>query len=145
MGAIVFENHLFDHWLNKKSQDILAKMDKEQVTTEDMLILTLKAQTNHFHHMDVEFREEFKKINHRFDLMDKKFEQQLDLVDKKFEQQLDLVDKKFEQRLDLVDKKFEQRFDLVDKKFERLYSTLMWGFGLMFTSMFGLYIKMFLK
>lgn len=100
MGDVVFENQLFDHWLNKKSQDILTKMDKEQVTTEDMLILTLKAQTNHFHHMDVEFRDEFKKI--------------------------------------------DQRFDVVDKKFERLYSVLMWGFGLMLTSMFGLYIKMFL-
>jgi hypothetical protein len=100
MGAIVFENQLFDHWLNKKSQDILSKMDKEQVTTEDMLILTLKALTNHFHHMDVEFRDEFRKI----------------------------------------DRQFEQ----VDKKFDRLYTTLMWGFGLMLTSMFGLYIKMFL-
>jgi hypothetical protein len=112
VGAIVFENQLFDHWLNKKSQDILSKMDKEQVTTEDMLILTLKAQTNHFHHMDVEFRDEFKKIDLRFDQMDRKF---------------------------------EQRFDVVDKKFERLYSVLMWGFGLMFTSIFGLYIKDFLN
>lgn len=111
MGDAVFENQLFDHWLNKKSQDILTKMDKEQVTTEDMLILTLKAQTNHFHHMDVEFRDEFKNINQRFDL---------------------------------VDKKSEQRFDLIDKKFEHLYSALMWGFALIFTSIFGLYIKMFL-
>lgn len=75
-------------------------MDKEQVTTEDMLILTLKAQTNHFHHMDVEFRDEFKKI--------------------------------------------DTRFDLVDRKFERLYTVLMWGFGLMITSILGLYVKMFL-
>ncbi len=107
MGAIVFENQLFDHWLSKKSQDILSKMDKEQVTTEDMLILTLKAQTNHFHHMDVEFREDFKKIDQRFDVVDKQFQH-------------------------------------VDKKFDRLYTALMWGFGLMLTSMFGLYIKMFL-
>lgn len=64
-------------------------MDKEQVTTKDMLILTLKALTNHFHHMDVEFREEFKKI-------------------------------------------------------VRLYISLMWGFGLMLTSMFAFYIKLFL-
>ena len=73
MGAIVFENQLFDHWLNKKSQDILSKMDKEQITTEEMLILTLKAQTNHFHHMDVEFRDEFKKIDRRFDIVEKQF------------------------------------------------------------------------
>lgn len=93
MGVIVFENQLFDHWLNKKSQDILSKMDKEQVTTEDMLILTLKAQTNHFHHMDIEFRDEFKKI---------------------------------------------------DRKFDRMYTAMMWGFGIMITSIFGLYIKNFL-
>ncbi len=70
----MFENQLFDHWLQQKSQEILAKMDKEKVTTEDMLILTLKAQTNHFHHMDVEFREEFKKIDQRFESIDKKID-----------------------------------------------------------------------
>ena len=91
--VVVFENQLFDHWLNQKSQEILSKMDKEKVTTEDMLVLTLKALTNHFHHMDVEFRDEFKKI---------------------------------------------------DKKFDRLYAALMWGFGLILTSMLGIYIKLFL-
>lgn len=94
----MFENQLFDHWLQQKSQEILSKMDKEKVTTEDMLILTLKAQTNHFHHMDVEFREEFKKIDHRFE-------------------------------------KIDLRFEAVDKKFDRLYTALMWGFGLVLSSM----------
>ena len=74
MGDIMFENHLFDHWLNQKSQNILTKIDKEQITTEEMLILSLKAQTNHFHHMDVEFRNEFKKIDKQFDLIDKRFD-----------------------------------------------------------------------
>lgn len=100
MGHVVFENQLFDHWLNQKSQDILAKMDKEKVTTEDMLILSLKAQTNHFNHMDVEFREEFKSI--------------------------------------------KENFKEVDKKCDRLYSALMWGFGLVITLNFGLYMKLFL-
>lgn len=45
--------------------------------------------------------------------------------------------KKINQRLDQIDNKFDQKFD-------RLYSVLMWGFGLMLTSVFGLYIKMFL-
>lgn len=94
----MFENQLFDHWLQQKSQEILSKMDKEKVTTEDMLILTLKVQTNHFHHMDVEFREEFKKIDYCFE-------------------------------------KIDQRFEAVDKKFDRLYTALMWGFGLVLSSM----------
>lgn len=100
----MFENQLFDHWLQQKSQEILSKMDKEKISTEDMLILTLKAQTNHFHHMDIEFRDEFKKIDGKFSILENK----------------------------------------IDKKFERLYSFLIWGFGLMITSIFGLYIKMYL-
>ena len=47
-------------------------------------------------------------------------------VDKRFEQ----VDKRFEQ----VDKRFEQ----VDRQIERVESVLMWGFGLLFTSMMGM-------
>lgn len=68
MGALVFDNHVFDSWLNTKSQEILSKVDKEKISTEEMLVLILKAQTNHFHHMDEEFRTEFKKIqdNHKW-------------------------------------------------------------------------------
>jgi hypothetical protein len=67
MGAVVFDDILFDSWLTKKSDEILSKVDREKISTEEMLVLILKAQTNHFHHMDVEFRQEFKKIDERFD------------------------------------------------------------------------------
>ena len=52
MGAIVFDNLVFDSWLTKKSDEILFKVDKEKISTEEMLTLILKAQTNHFHHME---------------------------------------------------------------------------------------------
>ncbi len=67
MGALVFDNQVFDTWLNNKSQEILSKVDRERITTEEMLVLILKAQTNHFHHMDLEFRSDFRKIEQRFD------------------------------------------------------------------------------
>ncbi len=67
MGAIVFDNQLFDSWLTKKSDEILSKVDREKISTEEMLILILKAQTNHFHHMDVEFRDEFNLVNKNFE------------------------------------------------------------------------------
>lgn len=57
MGALVFDNQVFDSWLTAKSQEILSKVDRERITTEEMLVLILKAQTNHFHHMDLEFTE----------------------------------------------------------------------------------------
>lgn len=81
MGEVMFGNELFDHWLNQKSLEILSKVEKEKISTEDMLILSLKAQTNHFHHMDEEFRGEFRKIGDQFKVIDQKFDQ----VDKRFE------------------------------------------------------------
>ena len=32
-------------------------------------------------------------------------------------------------------KKIDQRFETIDKKFDRLYTALIWGFGLVLTSM----------
>ena len=81
MGEAVFGNEFFDQWLNQKSNEILAKVEKEKISNEDMLILSLKAQVNHFHHMDIEFRGEFQKIEKRFEQVDKRFEQ----ADRRFE------------------------------------------------------------
>ncbi len=67
MGAPVFGNEFFDQWLHQKSNEILSKVEHEKISTEDMLILSLKAQVNHFHHMDIEFRDEFKKIDKKFE------------------------------------------------------------------------------
>ena len=78
MGAVVFDNLVFDSWLTKKSDDILSKVDREKISTEEMLVLILKAQTNHFHHMDVEFRQEFKRIDERFIALENRFDQKFD-------------------------------------------------------------------
>lgn len=73
MGAPVFGNEFFDQWLNQKSNEILAKVERK-ISNEDMLILSLKAQVNHFHHMDIEFREEFRSIDRRFEQVDKRLD-----------------------------------------------------------------------
>ena len=80
MGAIVFDDILFDSWLTNKSDEILSKVDREKISTEEMLVLILKAQTNHFHHMDVEFRQEFKKIDERFDKFSSNVDNRFDKV-----------------------------------------------------------------
>ncbi len=168
MGAAVFGNEFFDQWLHQKSNEILAKVEKEKISNEDMLILSLKAQVNHFHHMDIEFREEFKKINGRFgevqgqfEKIDKRFEQverRFEQVDQRFEQvdqRFEQVDQRFEQvnkrfeqvdkRFEQVDKRFEQvnnRFEQVDKRFDYQTRVLMWGFGMMVTMMSGILLKL---
>jgi predicted nucleic acid-binding Zn-ribbon protein len=78
----------------------------------------------------IELKMKMLEIDRRFEQVDKRFEQ----VDKRFEQ----VDKRFEQ----VDKRFEQvdkRSDGIERRLERLESVMMWGFGLLFSSMLGLF------
>ena len=117
MGSlVVFDNIVFDAWLNNKSQEILSKVDRERITTEEMLILILKAQTNHFHHMDLEFRGEFKTIYQNFRDIDQRFE-------------------KIDQRFEHFDKKMEDRFD-------RQNRFLMWQTGLFAALMSGIYLKL---
>jgi hypothetical protein len=48
------------------------------------------------------------------------------------------IDRRFEQ----IDKRFEQvdkRSDGIERRLERLESVMMWGFGLLFSSMLGLF------
>lgn len=70
----MFNNDILEQCLEQKSQEILNKMQREHITTEDMIILLLKALVNHFHHMDSEFRDEFKKIDRKFEYVDKRFD-----------------------------------------------------------------------
>ena len=140
----MFDDKFFDDWLDGQAQKVMEKVASgEGIAPEQMMILMLKAQTNHFAHLDVDLRSdmqnldsrlssEMQKMNERLsgemrelrEDMDKRFEQ----VDKRFEQ----VDKRFEQ----VDKRFEQvdkRFEQVDKRFEQLTSKIdhfmIWSFA----------------
>ncbi len=111
MGSYMLQNQVFQNWLKNKTNHILSKADREIISTEEMIILTLQAQSDHFTFMEKEFRDEFRKIDKRFEAVDKRFE----AVDKKFDQ--------FEQKIDY-------RFKQVDEKFAQLQKILMWGFGL---------------
>ncbi|MFZ4713693.1 MAG: hypothetical protein ACOYL6_08280 [Bacteriovoracaceae bacterium] len=73
MGVPVLNNQIFDGWLTRKTDEILSKVDKEKISTEEMIILMLKAQTNHFHHMDDECKGEFKRIDGEFRRIDNQF------------------------------------------------------------------------
>ena len=112
----MFENDVFENWLDKKANELVVKIgDGQSLNTEEMVILVLKAQANHFAHLDQDLRKEM--LDLRKD-MDRRFEQ----VDRRFEQ----VDKRFEQ----VDKRFEQ----VDKRFDALLARMdrfmIWSLGL---------------
>ena len=115
----MFDDKFFDDWLDGQAQKVMEKVASgEGIAPEQMMILMLKAQTNHFAHLDVDLRNEMKMLRED---MDKRFEQ----VDKRFEQMHTETTKRFEQ----VDKRFEQ----VDKRFEQLTSRIdhfmVWSFA----------------
>jgi uncharacterized coiled-coil DUF342 family protein len=118
----MFQDDIFDEWLESESKTVLEKFKTNQpLTVEDKMVLTLKAQTNHFHHLDQDIRKDI--ATFKSDI-DKKFEQ----VDRRFEQ----VEKRFEQ----VEKRFEQvdkRFDAVILRMDRF---MLWSLGLTMSSTF---------
>ena len=93
----MFDDKFFDDWLDSQAQKVMEKVASgEGIAPEQMMILMLKAQTNHFAHLDVDLRNEM--ILLRQD-MDKRFEQaKLDTA-KQFEQ----VEKRFEQLTSRID------------------------------------------
>lgn len=136
MGAFVFNNEIFDSWLNKKSDEILSKVDRERISTEEMIILVLKAQTNHFHHMDVDMKKGLADIDHKFTTKFEQVETKFEQIEKRFEQ----VDRRFEQ----VDRRFEQidlRFEKLDQKIDNRF---MWMIGITIAMSGGIYLKLFL-
>ena len=119
----MFDDKFFEDWLNTQAQKVMEKVASgEGIAPEQMMILMLKAQTNHFAHLDVDLRNEM--ILLRED-MDKRFEQ----VDKRFEQAQVETAKRFEQ----VDKRFEQAQVETAKRFEQLTSRIdhfmIWSFA----------------
>jgi uncharacterized protein (DUF3084 family) len=122
----MFDDNFFEDWLDTQAQTVMNKIaDGQGIAPEQMMILMLKAQTNHFAHLDIELRGEMKALRED---MDKRFEQ----VDKRFEQ----MDKRFEQLQLEAAKRFEQvdkRFEQVDKRFETLTSRIdhfmVWSFA----------------
>jgi hypothetical protein len=97
MGETMFDGKFFDDWLDRQAQKVMEKVASgEGIAPEQMMILMLKAQTNHFAHLDVDLRNEMKMLRED---MDKRFEQMHTETTKRFEQ----VDKRFEQLTSRID------------------------------------------
>jgi peptidoglycan hydrolase CwlO-like protein len=146
MGAFVFNNEVFETWLNTKSQEILSKVDRDRITTEEMIVLVLKAQTNHFHHMDHDFRKEFSRIDQQFKEVRNQFKEVQGQF-KEVQNQFKEVQNQFKEVHELfkgVDRRFEAMERKIDDRFDRLYRFLMWQGGVIMALFSGIYLKLFL-
>ena len=133
----MFDNSIFEKWLDDQAGELVKKIGAgEKLSSEEMIILVLKAQSNHFEHLDTDLRKDMRDLHLKFEERNRDLKEDIkDLridMDKRFVQ----VDRRFEQ----VDRRFEQ----VDKRFDRVYSFLKWEIGLFFVAFAGIYIKLFL-
>lgn len=133
MGKKVFNNQIFESWLDKKSDEILSKVDREKISTEEMIVLILKAQTNHFFHIDQEVKEQINTVNFRIDLLDKR----IDGLDKR----IDGLDK----RIDGMDKRIDSLDHRVERLDHKIDNRFMWTIGTTAAGFAGLYLKLFLN
>ena len=74
----MFDDNMFEEWLNRKAVEVFDKVGREErINSEEMMILVLKAQANHFMHLDTDFRTEMKTLredmNKRFEAVDRRF------------------------------------------------------------------------
>ncbi len=130
----MFDDKFFEDWLDSQAQKVMEKVASgEGIAPEQMMILMLKAQTNHFAHLDVELREDVQNLDIRLSSQMEKMNERLSSemrelredMDKRFEQIQAETTKRFEQ----VDKRFEQ----IDKRFEQLTARIdhfmIWSFA----------------
>ena len=107
----MFDDQLFEDWLDKKTKAIFLKLGDEAINSDEMILLVLKAQTNHFEHLDKDLRTEMSSLN------------------KELREEMILLRQDMDTRFEQVDRRFEQ----VDKRFEVLTSRIdhfmVWSFA----------------
>ncbi|MDO9164159.1 MAG: hypothetical protein Q8N35_11900 [Methylococcaceae bacterium] len=133
----MFDDKFFEQWLDNQAHRVMNLVgDGKAISPEEMMVLVLKAQTNHFAHLDIELREEIQGLREdmdkRFDLMREEMDKRFDLMREEMSKRFEQVDKRFEH----VDKRFEQvdkHFEQVEKRFEaltiRIDRFMIWSFA----------------
>ena len=60
----MFDNKHFEGWLDQMVDKVMKKMGSEEaISSEDMLVIVLKNQANHFSHLDTDLRSEMKNLH----------------------------------------------------------------------------------
>jgi len=123
----MFDDKFFEQWLDNQAQKVMEQVANGQsISPEQMMVLVLKAQTNHFAHLDIELREDIQAL-------DKRLSGEMQSMNERLGKEMQELRKDMDKRFEQVDKRFEQ----VDKRFEMLISRIdhfmIWSFATSFT------------
>ena len=59
----MFDDNMFEKWLNEKAGEVFDKVGREEaIRPDEMIILVLKAQANHFTHLDTDLRKDMRDL-----------------------------------------------------------------------------------
>jgi hypothetical protein len=75
--------------VGQKDEGNFSKLGEEAISSDEMILLVLKAQTNHFEHLDTDLRTEMAALN-------KELREELILLRKDMDKRFEQVDKRFE-------------------------------------------------
>ena len=149
----MFDNKKLDEWLDQRADEALKKFGaKETIPPEEMMILMLKAQSNHFMHLDSDLRSEMKHLREdmakqfaatdkRFEAVDRRFAEAREDTNRRFAEVREDMNKRFE----AVDRRFaEAREDMKEQRSDmnRRFAFTQWliGFGItLMVAMMSLY------
>ena len=88
----MFDDNMFEEWLNRKAVEVFDKVGREErINSEEMMILVLKAQANHFMHLDTDLRTEMKTLREDMNALREDMNKRFEAVDRRFE----AVDRRF--------------------------------------------------
>ena len=123
----MFDDKFFEQWLDNQAQKIMDMLANGQsISPEQMMVLVLKAQTNHFAHLDIELREDIQ-------VLDKRLSGEMQRLGVEMQNMNERLSKEMQELRKDMDKRFEQ----VDKRFEMLTSRIdhfmIWSFATTFT------------
>lgn len=85
MEMKVFNNQILEDWLDHKANEILSKLGSETISDSEMLVLVLKAQTNHFNHLDGDLSNKICILDKRIDELESKFDKKFEILDHKID------------------------------------------------------------
>jgi len=123
------EDRLFTEWLDNAYEKAIEKFkNDEEITNEDKLIFTLKYQSNHFQHLDIELREEIQKTNDKIDNLEKELRKEFKDEIQKTNDKIDNLEKElrkeFKDEIQKTNDKIDNLEKEINQKFEKLYITI---------------------
>ncbi len=124
----MFDNQLFEDWLNTQSTDAMKKITENQpVSANEMMVLVLKAQTNHIIHMEKDIHSEMVALRKDMDTRFKVVQKQMDTRFKAMQKQMDT---RFKDMQEQMDKRFKQVDQRIDQLVSRMDTFMRWSFSL---------------